>query len=45
MPGHDETRMGERRSGYYYTEQSEKEIAVIGAGEYLPRYEDSRGEE
>ncbi len=30
----DETRMGERRSGYYYTERSEKGIAEIGAGEY-----------
>jgi hypothetical protein len=36
---------GERRSGYYYTERIEKEIAEIGAGEYLPRNEDSREDE
>ncbi len=41
----DETRMGERRSGYYYTVRSEKGIAEIGAGEFLPRNEDSRGED
>jgi hypothetical protein len=36
---------GERRSGYYYTERSGKGIAETGAGKYLPRKEDSRGED
>jgi hypothetical protein len=34
--------MGDWRSGT--TTRSEKEIIEIGAGEYLPRNEDSRGE-
>ncbi len=41
----DETRKGERRSGYYYTVRSEKGKSEIGAGEFFPRNEDSRGED